>query len=153
MPLQFSTDPGPFWRVGFQPTPWDWTDWRYAPNGRFSGRWDDLYGNVCTVYAGATLFVCLVEVLAKFRRDVALTAMLAEIDDHDRYPHRRSEGCHRRGIRAPGCAKHGRLRRCEPPGGVRYRVGASDDAGIRSGAGLVFLYSMASFIAPGMEDQ
>jgi len=88
MPLQFSVDPGTVWRVGFRPSPWDWLDWRYAQNGRFNGRWDDLYGNFRSVYAGQTLFACLVEVLAKFRRDAALADELADIDDDPLHPHR-----------------------------------------------------------------
>lgn len=32
-------------RVGYSPTPWQWTDWVYAEGGRFDGRWDDPGGS------------------------------------------------------------------------------------------------------------
>lgn len=62
------------WRVGFAPDPWAWTDWKYATDdGRFNGRWDDLHGQFRTAYVGNSLYACLIEVLAKYRRDGALS--------------------------------------------------------------------------------
>ena len=29
------------YRVGYPPTPWEWTPWVCATDGRFTGRWDD----------------------------------------------------------------------------------------------------------------
>ncbi|MDO5753191.1 RES domain-containing protein [Arthrobacter sp.] len=78
------------WRVGFQPTPWAWSGWEWASNGRFPGRWDDLEGNFRTAYAGSSLLGCLLEVLACFRKDPRLALDLLDIaeDDQDKvlYP-------------------------------------------------------------------
>ena len=75
-----SADPGTVWRVGFRPEPWAWSDWRYASDeGRFNGRWDDINGQFRTVYAGDSLFACLIEVLAKYRVDPHLSGALEEI--------------------------------------------------------------------------
>lgn len=80
----------PVFRVGFEPEPWAWPDWRYATDGRFNGRWDDSQGIFRTIYAGDTLFACLVEVLAALRADPQLVDALAEIEvdplDADAYP-------------------------------------------------------------------
>ncbi|TFD50264.1 RES domain-containing protein [Cryobacterium frigoriphilum] len=66
--------------MGFRPAPWAWSDWKYATDeGRFNGRWDDIAGQFRTVYAGASLFGCLVELLAKYRRDPSLVDALEEI--------------------------------------------------------------------------
>lgn len=54
-------------RVGFAPTPWQWTDWAYAEDGRFDGRWDDPGGSWRTLYVGETRLACLLELLARFR--------------------------------------------------------------------------------------
>lgn len=71
---------GSVFRVGHLPNPWLWTDWRYAEdNGRFGGRWDDSEGSFRVVYAGATLFACFVELLAKFRPDPGLITKLDDI--------------------------------------------------------------------------
>lgn len=80
------------WRVGYQPEPWEWADWRWAgPGGRFTGRWDALDGGLYrTIYAGDSLFACLVELLAPLRPDHALTGELDQIvvdpEDQDNYP-------------------------------------------------------------------
>ena len=80
----------PVWRVGYKPDPWVWADWRWATDGRFPGRWDDHDGNFRTVYVGATLLACLLEVLADFRPDPDLAEDLAEIEvdavDEELYP-------------------------------------------------------------------
>ena len=68
-------NPGAVWRIGYEPDPWAWTDWAYASDGRFDGRWDAPAGEYRTVYAGSSYFACLVEVLARFRPDPALTAV------------------------------------------------------------------------------
>ncbi|GAA4777263.1 hypothetical protein [Citricoccus nitrophenolicus] len=80
------------WRVGYQPEPWEWADWRWAgPGGRFTGRWDALDGGLYrTIYAGDSLFACLVELLAPLRPDPALTRELDQItvdpEDQAEYP-------------------------------------------------------------------
>lgn len=71
------------WRVGFRPDPWAWSDWIWAVDGRFDGRWDDSAGNFRTVYAGTTLLGCLLEVLACFRPDSVLVGELEGIDEDD----------------------------------------------------------------------
>lgn len=71
------------YRVGWLPTPWAWSSWEWATDGRFSGRWDDPEGNFRTVYAGSTLLGCLLEVLACFRADPRLVLDLAEIVEED----------------------------------------------------------------------
>jgi hypothetical protein len=71
---------GPVFRVGFEPEPWAWPDWRYATDGRFNGRWDDSQGIFRTIYAGQTLFACLVEVLAALRADPQLVGELEAIE-------------------------------------------------------------------------
>lgn len=81
------------WRVGFRPEPWAWSDWKYATEGgRFNGRWDDIHGQFRTVYAGDSLFACLIEVLAKYRVDAPLAAALDQIfedpADTEEYPAR-----------------------------------------------------------------
>lgn len=78
------------YRVGYAPDPFAWTPWEYANDGRFDGRWDDPNGMYRTLYVGATLLGCLLEVLADFRPDLGLAGELAAINDdegHDRdYP-------------------------------------------------------------------
>lgn len=70
------------WRVGYRPEPWEWADWRWAgPGGRFAGRWDALDGGLYrTIYAGNSLFACLVELLAPLRPDPQLLAEMEQID-------------------------------------------------------------------------
>ncbi|KGJ72309.1 hypothetical protein GY21_16290 [Cryobacterium roopkundense] len=80
--LVLSIDPGTVWRVGFRPDPWAWSDWKHATDeGRFNGRWDDVAGQFRTVYAGESLFACLMELLAKFRRDTHLVDALEQIEE------------------------------------------------------------------------
>jgi hypothetical protein len=78
------------WRIGFAPEPFKWTPWEYAEIGGFDGRWDDPDGVYRTLYLGDRLLGVLLEVLARFRPDIALAAELAAIDDEDaeaeRYP-------------------------------------------------------------------
>jgi hypothetical protein len=63
----------PLFRVGYEPDPWSWTPWEFAPSGgTFGGRWDDPDGTYRVVYAGASAFACYVEVPARFRPDAAL---------------------------------------------------------------------------------
>ncbi len=77
-----TVDPGRVRRIGYKPKPWVWTPWQYAgDDGRFHGRWDDPDGRFRTVYAGADLVGCLLEVLARFRPDPLLTEDLAAIDE------------------------------------------------------------------------
>lgn len=84
-------DPGPVFRVGHRPDPWAWTPWGYAgDDGRFQGRFDDPRGGFRTIYAGATLLACLLEVLAVFRPDPHLGedlgCIVEDSDDAERYP-------------------------------------------------------------------
>ena len=84
-------DPGPVFRVGYRPDPWAWTPWGYAgDDGRFQGRFDDPAGGFRTIYAGATLLACLLEVLAVFRADPHLgedlDGIVEDPDDAERYP-------------------------------------------------------------------
>ncbi len=72
------------WRVGYLPQPWAWPSWQYSTDGRFPGRWDDRNGNFRTMYAGASLLGCLLEVLAAFRPDTSLAAALGEIEHNSR---------------------------------------------------------------------
>jgi RES domain-containing protein len=78
------------YRVGYRPDPFGWTPWEYATDGRFHGRWDDPDGTYRTLYVGASLLACLLEVLADFRPDPALAVDLAFIQaepgDDERYP-------------------------------------------------------------------
>lgn len=76
-------EPGRVWRIGYAPEPWNWTDWAYATDGRFGGRWDAPDGTYRTVYAGTTLRGCLLEVLARFRPDPAIAAEMDDINEDD----------------------------------------------------------------------
>lgn len=70
---------GPVWRVGRKPTPWGWSDWKWADGGVFPGRWDSPNGTYRTSYAGSSPFASLVEVLAQFRPDPQVIDAMAEI--------------------------------------------------------------------------
>jgi hypothetical protein len=67
--LATAASDGEVWRVGYRPEPWAWPSWQYATNGRFPGRSDDADGNFRTIYAGAHLLSCLLDVQACFRAD------------------------------------------------------------------------------------
>lgn len=77
-------------RVGHAPTPWEWTPWEYATDGRFAGRWDDPEGVWRTLYCGISALACYLEVLAFARPSPQLIAELDDItvddDDQARYP-------------------------------------------------------------------
>jgi len=80
--LVLSVDPGAVWRVGFRPDPWVWSEWKHATDqGRFNGRWDDISGQFRTVYAGESLAACLIELLAKYRRDPHLVDSIDAIEE------------------------------------------------------------------------
>jgi hypothetical protein len=70
-------------RIGWSPDPFAWTPWQYAELGRFDGRWDDPEGTYRTLYLGDSLLSVLLEVLARFRVDLALLDELADIADND----------------------------------------------------------------------
>lgn len=78
------------YRVGYAPSPWEWTPWEYATNGRFVGRWDDPDGVWRTLYCGISALACYLEVLAFARPSPQLVADLDDItvedDDHASYP-------------------------------------------------------------------
>lgn len=78
--LAARTDPGVVWRIGYGPEPWNWVDWAHAINGRFNGRWDARDSAYRTIYAGSSLFACLVEVLARFRPDPLFQTDMVGID-------------------------------------------------------------------------
>lgn len=75
-------------RVGFAPTPWRWTDWIYAMDGRFDGRWDDPGGSWRTLYVGETRLACLLELLARFRPSTRVAEEIADIvvDGEEEFP-------------------------------------------------------------------
>ena len=82
--LQITTNPGPVWRVGFEPDPWTWTSWIYATDaGLFDGRWDDQHGVFRTLYTSASLLGCFLELLAKHRPDTIVQDQLEQIEDPD----------------------------------------------------------------------
>lgn len=92
--LAVALDPGQVYRIGHRPNPWTWTPWQYASGtGLFSGRWDDPRGSFRTIYAGADLLACLLEVLGPFRPDPLLADDLAGIvedaQDVAEYPSQR----------------------------------------------------------------
>ena len=76
-------DPGAVWRIGYEPDPWAWTDWAYASERHFDGRWDAPAGEYRTIYAGSSYFACLVEVLARFRPDPELVAIANLIEEDE----------------------------------------------------------------------
>lgn len=78
----------PVHRVGYSPTPWQWTDWAYAEDGRFDGRWDDPGGSWRTLYVGDTRLACLLELLARFRPSPSVAEEIAdiEVDDEEEFP-------------------------------------------------------------------
>lgn len=86
MTLAVTRPQGRVHRVGYEPHPWAWTPWEYAP---FTGRWDhpeDLYR---VVHAGSSALGCFLEVLAVFRADAVLPAELDAIegdDEDDAFP-------------------------------------------------------------------
>lgn len=75
----------PIYRVGYAPSPWEWTPWEYATDGRFAGRWDDPDGVWRTLYCADTPLACYLEVLAFARPSPQLIAELDDIvvDDED----------------------------------------------------------------------
>lgn len=78
-------------RVGYAPTPWQWTDWAFAEDGRFDGRWDDPGGSWRTLYVGDTRLACLLELLARFRPSSRVAQELAEIEVDDEYEYPTSQ--------------------------------------------------------------
>ncbi len=75
-------------RIGYGPSPWDWTPWEYAEGGKFEGRWDDPDGTWRALYVGECALVCYLEVLAPFRPDPELAKEMTEIvtDEDDHFP-------------------------------------------------------------------
>lgn len=91
MPLQIHKAPThTVWRVGYEPNPLGWSGWEHAHDGRFPGRWDDPDGRFRTLYVGATLKGCLLEVLAHARKDMYMAKELGDIkeepEDAQNYP-------------------------------------------------------------------
>ncbi|MHB8392902.1 MAG: RES domain-containing protein [Candidatus Dormibacteria bacterium] len=67
MPLAAITPEQPVFRIGRQPDPWDWPDWRLAgPRGTFGNRWDDPQGQYRVLYACSTRLGTFLETLARF---------------------------------------------------------------------------------------
>lgn len=79
----------PIYRVGYAPSPWEWTPWEYATDDRFAGRWDDPDGVWRTLYCADTPLACYLEVLAFARPSPQLIAELDDIvvDDEDEQDH------------------------------------------------------------------
>lgn len=74
-------------RVGYSPTPWKWTDWVYAEDGRFDGRWDDPGGSWRTLYVAESRLACLLELLARFRPSTSVAEEIAQIEvDDEEFP-------------------------------------------------------------------
>lgn len=69
------------WRIGFAPNPWSWPPRVYAGGER----WDDPSVGFRTMYAGATVLACFLEVLAQYRPDPILAdeldAIVLELED------------------------------------------------------------------------
>lgn len=70
-------------RVGRGPQLWNWVDWQWAKDRRFTGRWDDPDGAYRVLYTGSALYVCLLESLADLRPAPDVAAALDEIEDAD----------------------------------------------------------------------
>lgn len=82
--IEVSDDLGDVWHVGYEPDVWAWVPWRYADDeGLFGGRWDDQRGQFRTIYTADSLLGCLLELLARFRPNLALLAALDDVDDDD----------------------------------------------------------------------
>lgn len=78
---------GPVYRLGRTPNPWAWPDWAYAAtDGTFGNRWDDPAGSYRLLYACSQRLGAFVETLSRFRPDLAVVAVLAEIDGEDDSP-------------------------------------------------------------------
>jgi hypothetical protein len=73
------------YRVGREPDPWAWIDWVFAgADGRFEGRWDDVYGRYRALYASSQRLGAFVESLAQFRAAPHIVAEYENIDGmHD----------------------------------------------------------------------
>lgn len=67
-------------RFGHAPDPWQWPPWEYV---KATGRWDDPTSTYRVLYAGSTLYACLVEVLAQFRPDPLLAELYDELEPDD----------------------------------------------------------------------
>lgn len=80
-PITINAVAGTVWRIGWAPDPFAWTPWEYAELGHFDGRWDDPDGVYRTLYVGDSLLGAFLEVLARFRPDLALQAELDAIED------------------------------------------------------------------------
>ena len=80
MPLAAITPEQPVFRIGRQPDPWGWPDWRLAgPRGTFGNRWDDPQGQYRVLYACSTRLGAFLETLARFRAAPELVRDLAGI--------------------------------------------------------------------------
>lgn len=67
-------------RIGRQPDPWDWPDWRLAgPRGTFGNRWDDPHGQYRVLYACSERLGTFLETLARFRAEPQMVRELASI--------------------------------------------------------------------------
>lgn len=75
---------GPLFRIGRLPDPWAFPDWsNVGSDGTFGNRWDDPQGVFRVVYASSSRLGALVEVLARFRPDPHILAVLKEIEDEE----------------------------------------------------------------------
>ena len=79
---RFDTETAPdvVYRVARGPDVWQWTDLKYAGQGR----WDDPAGSYRVLYACASPFGAYLEKLAQFRPDLELLAALGDIRNNDR---------------------------------------------------------------------
>lgn len=75
------------YRIGRQPDPWVWPDWRYAgADGTFGNRFDDPQGTYRVLYASTHRLATFLECLAPFRPDPAVIAEYAAIETDDADP-------------------------------------------------------------------
>jgi hypothetical protein len=81
--LETAAKPSLVYRIARKPDPWNWPELLLAEPSR--NRWDDPRGIYSVLYAATTLVGAYVEVLARFRKDLATEAGYAAVvdDDHD----------------------------------------------------------------------
>jgi hypothetical protein len=73
LPTLAAVPPGPLYRIGWQPDPLAWPDWRYVGRNRF----DDPENRIRVLYLAEQRVTCFAEMLAKhYLRDPKLEAAL-----------------------------------------------------------------------------
>jgi hypothetical protein len=78
MDLEARQAPGPIYRLGRKPDPWQLPPWSLVhKDGTFGNRFDDPDGYYRVLYAASQRLACFMETLARYRPDIKL---LAELD-------------------------------------------------------------------------